>query len=481
MSGSAPPVRPGEEPAASRLRSTETRLVLVLYLATLLTDAIRKLAGLSGSIIGITYLIVGAIYVICLPGILSRRRVAPPFLAVCLILLSLWCLIVASIQQIPAGMALLGWVSYVFFVPLFYVGAELMAEDHRAARVLRVAAIAGGIIGLGAIVSAILGQSAPTLLQPIIPSVGIHSSNDGNVYLAPSIFATAEVASEQLLIALFAWAALEHLPSGRLKRVPSAALGALMFGGLFAAERRADIYVAVVGIIAIVILDRMSTRPASAQPAPQAPARTRGRLWAALFAAAVGSVILVSFLGASKLVLFFTSSSPGGRLSLMFSASNPIALTGQGTGTSTQGVGLIGVNSFSAINSHGPYTGYILNGRDYITAEGGLTKTWLELGIVGVLLYGGVFLSILGPPIRSVRRIDGTGRALIVLTVALGIIFLKGHQSLDNPLVQPLYWLAAGGAWGRMHALEARPQQQAPAAKGPAPASFPTGAPTTRA
>jgi hypothetical protein len=162
----------------------------------------------------------------------------------------------------------------------------------------------------------------------------------------------------------------------------------------------------------------------------------------------------------------------------MFSATNPIALTGQGTGTSTQGVGLVGANSFSAVNSHGPYTGYILNGKDYVTAEGGLAKTWLELGIVGVLIYGGVFWSVLGPAVRSLRRIDGTGYSLIVLTIALGIIFLKGHQSLDNPRVQPLYWLAAGGAWGRMRALAANPRQQAGTARATAPVDCAPGAPT---
>ena len=88
-------------------------------------------------------------------------------------------------------------------------------------------------------------------------------------------------------------------------------------------------------------------------------------------------------------------------------------------------------------------------GRSFLSAEGGLTKTWLELGVVGVALYAGVFLSVLGPPLRSLRCLDGVGRALTVLTVALGIVFLKGHASLDDPPVQPLFWLAAGGIWGR--------------------------------
>jgi hypothetical protein len=91
-----------------------------------------------------------------------------------------------------------------------------------------------------------------------------------------------------------------------------------------------------------------------------------------------------------------------------------------------------------------------MGGRFFLNAEGGLTKIWLELGIVGVVLYAGAVLSVLGPVVRRLGRLDLTGRALIMLTFALGVVFLKGHQSLDNPLVQPLFWIAAGGAWGRM-------------------------------
>jgi hypothetical protein len=37
--------------------------------------------------------------------------------------------------------------------------------------------------------------------------------------------------------------------------------------------------------------------------------------------------------------------------------------------------------------------------------------------------------------------------------MALGVVFLKGHQSLDDPLIQPLFWLGVGGIWGRMRAV----------------------------
>jgi len=424
--------------------------VFALYAATLSTDVIRKLADFPNSISAIVYVLTGLIYFFLLPKALSRGRVPPRPLPVWLVLLSLWCATEAIVHRIPVGIALLGWVSYVFFVPLFYIGAELMADDRHAATALRVAALAGGIVGLGAITSAVLGQAAPASLQPIVPSVGIHSFSAGNVYLAPSIFATAEEASEQLLIALFAWAALTQLPSGRLGRMSSVLLGVLIAVGLFATARRADIFVAVSGIVALVCFGFVRHSSSTGQPDPWA-VRARRRLGTALILAAIGSVALLSFLGASKLVPFLTSGSAGsGTLSLMFSPSHPGSLTGQGTGTSTQGAGLVGATSFTGFDIQGKYTGNVIDGRAFTTAEGGLTKTWLELGFVGVVIYGGVFASALGPAIRSLVRLDGAGRALIILTIALGVVFLKGHQSLDNPLVQPLFWLGAGGAWGRL-------------------------------
>jgi hypothetical protein len=373
-----------------------------------------------------------------------------------LVMIVLWCIAVGISQVTPVQMATLGSASYIFFVPLIYIGADLMADEERAFKALRIVALAGGLVGAGAILSALLGAHSPALLQPIIPSVGIHTFHAGNIYLAPSIFATAEEASEQLLVSLFAWVALAYLPHNRMGRFSSSLLLVLMVGGLFAAERRTDIDVAILGLIGVLALNGVAGRAARARPASQLQFKRRGQVGIAILLAALGSIALLSILGADRLISFLTSESPWQRISLMFSPTNTQGMAGQGPGTSTQGAELIGATSFSATNSSGPYVAYSTSGRIFMTAEGGLTKTWLELGIVGVMLYAGVFTSILGPMLRSVRVLDGAGRALLVLTIALGVIFLKGHQSLDNPLVQPMYWLAAGGVWGRLRASQAK-------------------------
>jgi len=428
-------------------------LTFVLYLATLSSDAIRKVAALPASLLGIIYVITALIYIIFIPGTAGRKRKTPRMLPIWLFMLSLWCLAVALVQHIPLEMALLGWTSYVFFVPLLYVGAELAADDRLAVKALRVAVISGGVVGVGAIASAFLGQSAPALLQPIIPAVGIHSSSMGDIYLSPSIFADAEEASEQLLIALFAWAALAHLANGGLRRTPSAFLGVLVASGLIVTARRADIYVAIAGIIAVLVQGCIWAPSSARNLAGRIAAQARRRLGVAVFLAVAGSLTLVFFLGETKLASFLTSGSPGSRISVMFSLPNSGSLMGQGTGTSTQGVTVVGATPLTGRLPQGSYGSYVLGGRTFIITEGGLAKTWLELGVMGVVLYGAVFWAALAPAIRSLHRLDGAGIALAMLVIALGVIFLKGHQSLDDPLIQPLFWLSVGGIWGRMRSV----------------------------
>jgi hypothetical protein len=424
-------------------------LTFVLYLSTLSLDAIRKVAGLPANTLAIIYVVTVLIYISAIPRTAGRSQVASRMIPVWLFLISLWCLAVALVQHIPLEMAALGWGSYVFFVPLLYVGAELAADDRIAVKALRVVIVSGVVVAVGAIASSLMGQSAPTILQPIIPTVGIHSSSIGNIYLSPSIFADAEEASEQLLISLFAWAALAPLAHGRWPRIPSALIGMLIASGLVVAARRADIDVAVAGIIAVLIQERIRVSASAGKPAAHSAAQTRGRLGVAAFVAAAGSIALIFFfLGQTKLASFLTSGSPGSRISLIFSLNSSGSLLGQGPGTSTQGVSVVGTTT--TLHTQASYGNYLLDGRTFIVAEGGLAKTWLELGIMGVVFYGAIFWTALAPVIRSLRRLDGAGVTFTMLAIALGVIFLKGHQSLDDPLIQPLFWLVVGGIWGRI-------------------------------
>lgn len=431
-----------DAPIPRKRQSRLAVLTLWLYLATLSVDAVRKAAGLPASTIGVIYIVTAMIYAVAIMGKENRRHDFPRALPVLLFLISVWCLTVAVLQNISFLQAFLGWSSYVFFVPLLYVGAELAADDALVAKCLRVIVISGALVGIGAIASVALGASAPSVLQPIVPTSGIHTFGDASIYLAPSFFATSEEAAEQLLVAAFAWSALMCMGNSAKGRVPLALLGVLVASGLIATARRADIYVAIAGIIAVLLLWR-ARAPHRRMVGP------RNRLGAAVFFAIAGVVALIPFLGGAKLASFLTSGSAGSRISLMFALPGN-SLLGQGPGTSTQGSTVIGASpGGTGLTAN---ASSILNNRVFLGAEGGMSKTWLEIGIMGVVLYGAIFWVSLAPAIRSLRRLDGAALAFTVLAIALGVIFLKGHQSLDDPLIQPLFWLAVGGIWGRMRA-----------------------------
>lgn len=435
---------------SSRAHRNVASLTLVLYLTLILLDAIRKMAHLSNAGLVLVFILTIGLYIFLFPKMFYRKARLPMHLPLFMILLSIWCLAEALVMNIPVEVALDGWASYVFFVPLFYVGAELLFNDVWCQRALKTASVAGALIGLGAIASALLGRSAPPFLRPITSTVGLHSSAGGNIYLAPSIFATAEQAAEHLLVALFCLAALIFSSRGFRRRSSSAIIGVLICGGLIATERRADIYVALAGLFILAIGRHMSNRDLADKPFVRAIDKSRRSVAAVICLTAVGSAAIVPFIGAGKMVSFLTSGSAEARISLMFSSSNPSSLTGQGPGTSTQGISILGATSLTEYTNNGSYSAQIVNGRTFRAAEGGLAKTWLELGLIGALIYGGLFWTALAAPVRQLFRLDDVGRSLTVLALALGLIFLKGHQSLDDVLVQPVYWLVVGGIWSRM-------------------------------
>jgi hypothetical protein len=420
-----------------------------LYLATLSIDGIRKVEGLPASTIGIIYIITAFIYVLVLPRAVGRSGKAPKTLPLWLLMLSGWSLIVALMEHIPAEFALLGWTSYVFFVPLAYVGAELAADDGLAAKVMRVVTLGGAAVGAFAVISAVLGESAPALLQPIVPAVGVHSFNNESIYISPSVFATAEEASEQLLISLFAWVALARLGTGGFRRIATTLLGALIITGLLFTARRADLYVAMGGVAAVVIAGQVRKTTLNRRRPAGGLARMSmaDRSGMTLLLAVAGSAALLFLLGDGTLRSFLVSGSAAQRVSSGFALTRSGSLLGQGPGTSTQGIlALAPVNVQTMPDST---VAYVLNGRTFAAAEGGLGKVWLELGIIGVTLYAAVFGAAFSPALRVLRRMDGAGISLVALACATGMIFLKNHQSLDDPLIQPLFWLAVGGIWGR--------------------------------
>lgn len=432
--------------ASRRSNRSGLRPLAALFVAILLVDPVRKLGLVDAPLILLIYVATGMIILSLLLYGRGNRPSGPPLLPILLVALTAWCLVNAVLTQVPLVMVALGTATYVFFVPLIYAGIRIAENGAALTTLLRVVSIVGALVGVGAVISSLLGPSAPVVLRPVTEDAAFHSFLEGNVYLSPSIFVSGEVAAEILLLSLFAWLANLSVPTQALGPA-QALLGAAIAVGLLSTARRTVIAAAVAGFIAFGLLRYLDSLKARNHPL----ARKGAGLGPAVVLAVVGSASLVGSAGTDGLVPFLTvgSSEFISRLTGMFTVLHPFALVGQGIGTSTQGLVQFGAIPLPGFFNNGLYNLYLFQGRVLTAAEGGLAKAWLEIGITGVLLYAGVFAVVITGPFRRLRHLDGTGRAAILLVLALSIVFLKGHQSLDNPRVQPLYWVAAGIAWQR--------------------------------
>lgn len=425
--------------------------VFLLYTATVLVDPIRKT-------INPTQILLVTIYVCAIVAYIRQyhptrrfRLIPGSSVLVVGVLMTVWCILVAVVDAIPLRTAAIGWSSYVLFVPLIFTGFDFASDEHTVRRGLRVLCTCSAIIGFGALLGLMLRHAAPAVLRPIIPAVGIHTAANGSMYLAPSFFADGEQAAESLLFGLFAWLALASDNSTRYRKIHLVS-GILIVLGLFATNRRADISVGLIGALSFVLIGRSRY----VRLRTSAPNRKSRRLAVPIAISASAIVALLLAVGAKQQIAFLASGSEGAdAIHLMFSPVNPGSMVGEGPGTSTQGA--IPASPSQQPGS-APTARYSIGDRSFRTAEGGLTKAWLELGVTGAVLYGSLFAVLLAPLLRGLRNLDSIGRAATCLVFALCIIFLKGHASLDDPLIQPLYWVAVGVCWARrrasMHAHE---------------------------
>ncbi|MFZ5869234.1 MAG: hypothetical protein ACOYXW_01680 [Actinomycetota bacterium] len=432
--------------ASRRGNRSGLRPLAALFAAILLVDPVRKLGLVDAPLILLIYVATGIILLSLLLSGRGNRPSGPPLLPILLIALTAWCLVNAVLTQVPLVMVALGTATYVFFVPLVYAGIRIAESGTALTTLLRVVSIVGSLVGVGAIISSVLGPSAPVVLRPVAEDAAFHSFLEGNIYLSPSIFVSGEMAAEILLVSLFAWLASLSLSTHALGPA-QALLGAAIAVGLLSTARRTVIAAALAGFVAFGLLRYLDSLKARNHPL----ARKSAGLGPAVVLAVVGSASLVGSAGTDGLVPFLTvgSSEVLSRLTGMFSVLHPFALVGQGIGTSTQGLVQFGAIPLPGYFNGGLYNLYLFQGRVLTAAEGGLAKAWLEIGVTGVLLYAAVFAVVIIGPFRRLRHLDGMGRAAILLVIALSIVFLKGHQSLDNPRIQPLYWIAAGIAWQR--------------------------------
>lgn len=422
--------------AVSRLRSIRplrsrmlVTLLSAIYVLILLEDALRKTFGAPNGILIVKDILILFLYCIYLRRCVGADKTywAPVWIVgVCLLA---WLTLEATLPRAGIVTFLLALKTYLLYVPLMCIGRVAFANERIRRRILGVLTLAGTAIGAAAIGSALLRDSAPPLLQPIVEEVATHSYTYGELFLAPSIFATGEKAADQLLLAALAATALVLEARNTRRRLLAVGALAVCLVGLFATARRTPLILALIGMLILFIqAKRLGARRGSFP---------LGRTIYGVIVVAVISVIAIGTLSIQGFVGYITDVRNGANVVRQFVALPPdfLRLEGNGSGTATQGATHLGLQAPTYFGE----------------SEGIVAKVWFELGPVGF----GLYVLLIGVALRSVFRATRRGGraefsvpecAATLFVVAVLIMALKGFQQFDNSQVQITFWLAAGFA-----------------------------------
>jgi len=325
--------------------------------------------------------------------------------------------------------AMAGLRSYLWYVPVFWLGYYFAGSRGDVLKVMRVL----GLLALAVVPLGVLLRQG--IVEPG-PYLGVfegghqyHAFDDpryGNILLSSSVFGqNARFGRLSLGVFLLAFGLLTGPSRVDWKWWLAAFLGA---AGVMASANRGTIY--AFGFCAAVLAARPFLLGA--------PGRAFGR------AALLGVALLFSFSALFADVVYFveaTGDEPLNRLEWMQSdlahAAEKSGLWGHGTGTCSQGISYLPGWDEYVLATGGP------------GAEQGLAKVIWELGYVGlvahILLWGAVALSALRAAVRvSGTELDGPAWGAFMYLVAILGISLLGHQVLGDGHVVVMLWFFLG-------------------------------------
>lgn len=423
----------------SRSRSVQLSL-LVVFLVLASQDAVRKSTGAPSWVLLLQDLPIALAY---LAGIRLRgRRSVPSGAYIVAAALALWVWLEMTTPDSSAATALLGFHTYLWYLPLVLVGANHLATPKATQRAYTFLVMAGTGVGLLAVLGAALGDAAPAILRPIAENTARRSyGNTAAIYLSPSIFATGEKAANFLILCLSA----SQLPTARLQFRPTFQRLAVlsMFAGLVATQRRTAILVGA-GVFAAAFWARRRYR--LSKPAK----RLDQKLMVTLAVAGLVTMVAVSPAALSRSTSAFGSflldlaNARGVAQNAVLIPDQPWAIEGQGAGTATLGLDKSGQDLAGLTR-----------------AEGIVAKVWLELGLVGSVLFLWLISTLVLPLAHAAPRSSNPVAVWTIYALGVLLLSLKGHQVFDNPQVQIPFWLAVGAAYG--HLRTSRTDRRSPA------------------
>ena len=416
------------------------RLALLLMFWVLIEGLVRRaIPGQPPQVMLVTDALVFFVYAsffswwVVQHNLFVKRTWLPPFL----LPLSVFCFfaVVGIFNPRSPGIlvGLVGFHSYVWYVPLLWVGFATFDNWDSARRFfwwLSVAAIPMAVLALYQCANF---GSLPAALRPIEGESAVHSNVTAGlemIKLVPSSFVNAEKFSRYCLMTFFLSLGLLLEKRGTRSKswlLPLATLASV--AGVFLSGRRSPLYFSLVGFIWLMFgfFRKLGVR--------------KSLQWIGIIALATATA-LTAARSRNQNAGFYqesTASIPEFALyvwsDMEYSFRNS-GLIGIGTGTNSQGIG------------------YVPGGLEWwstsqLIPETGLGYIMGELGVIGLVAFVLLLLSMSIAWFKNVGRLRGkapypVGASLAVFFSMMLVWFAKGHQILGDPITLVHFWFLMG-------------------------------------
>ncbi|MHC2995250.1 MAG: hypothetical protein IBV53_07110 [Candidatus Atribacteria bacterium] len=368
----------------------------------------------------------------------------PPFLTGFLLFTG-WCVVEAFNPVLPNFLfALIGFRSYLWYVPLLFLGYYMFNNEGKLLRFCRILIYTSIPLTIIAIIQYIFyWGSNSVLIRPLEGSHQFHSFGlleGSGIKLISSIFRSAAVYSSFSLFLFFLGVGLRFYPNNSRKQrffinisIISAAVGVFISGV------RSPMYLLIIGAsMYMFVYSRNSLRIAWSQ---------LKSIWLPTIFVLIIIFLIINF-GFKDISLYIFHSldellwqRTATLLTDMSFAVRYAGVLGLGTGSRSQGLQYIPGGKEWALMG-GPE-------QKEWGVEGGLAKIWYELGPIGALIFIIFFSQMFFSWLRKVRNLKGTtlfsfGLAICMYLVLIPLWSIKGHQVFGDATTLVCFWFFMG-------------------------------------
>jgi hypothetical protein len=428
------------------LRSWRTGVIIIL-IWLYFQDLIRKfLPGQPPQVMLITDVLVFLTYfaffvAFCLK---SKKIWKPPFI-ISFLFFAGWSILESFNPQLPNLLfAGLGLHTYIWYVPLVFLGYYMFGNKESLLKFLRILVYIAIPLVCLAIFQYNHFDSQSFLIQPLEATWEVHTFGTGVIKLIPSVFGTGDrygiVGLLLFLLGVGLWFYSKNKAIEKLLISFSIIAAAL---GVFISGVRAAMYLLIAGVILwIFYYWRISLFKILSLRIPKKLLAT------ILFLLILSFIVALSFKDINRYfyslsVSELANSRVGPILKDLSFGFKRYGLFGLGTGFESLGIGYIpgGAQQLEKITEE------FLSGNRQ--SESIFIKIWVELGLIGLLLflifYGQMLWSLFKETVKAREKtIYPISLSLFLFFFLMSLWIIKGHQIFGEVITQIHSWFFMG-------------------------------------